>query len=170
MSVPPPCYRSGTLNYPGHSAKSAGGRLHLNTHTPLTQRSRSGLTMPLSRHNEGTSGNELTRILSGNTRPQSSQLAEPLWTDPGTTSVSTLKKKKKAQAGNKWANILPKSSQARKKPPSSKDETTTRLERPPRANAGFPLHANRIQEYREKSRPVPSLTVGEVDERGAGTR
>ena len=39
---------------PGHSAKSAGGRLHLNTHTPLTQRSRSGLTMPLSRHSLGT--------------------------------------------------------------------------------------------------------------------
>ena len=38
---------------PGHSAKSAGGRLHLNTHTPLTQWSRSGLTMPLSRHNVG---------------------------------------------------------------------------------------------------------------------
>ena len=34
---------------PGHSAE-AGRRLHLNTHTPLTQRSRSGLTMPLSRH------------------------------------------------------------------------------------------------------------------------
>ena len=32
---------------PGHSAKSAGGRLNLNTHTPLTQRSRSGLTMSL---------------------------------------------------------------------------------------------------------------------------
>ena len=31
---------------PGHSAKSAGGRLHLNTKTFLTQRSRSGLTMP----------------------------------------------------------------------------------------------------------------------------
>ena len=28
------------------------------------------------------------------------------------------KKKKKAQAGNEWLNILPKSSQARKKPPS----------------------------------------------------
>ena len=28
---------------PGHSAKSTGGRLHLNTHTPLTQWSRSGL-------------------------------------------------------------------------------------------------------------------------------
>ena len=39
---------------PGHSAKSAGGRLHLNTHTPLTQRSQSGLTMPLSKHSVGT--------------------------------------------------------------------------------------------------------------------
>ena len=32
-----------------HSAKSAGGRLHLNTHTSLTHWSRSGLTMLLSR-------------------------------------------------------------------------------------------------------------------------
>ena len=39
---------------PGHSAKSAGGRLHLNMHTPLTQWSQSGLTMPLSRHSVGT--------------------------------------------------------------------------------------------------------------------
>ena len=38
---------------PGHSATSAGGSLHLNTHTLLTQRSRSGLTMPLSRHSVG---------------------------------------------------------------------------------------------------------------------
>ena len=29
------------------------------------------------------SGNQLTRNSSGNTRSQSSQLAEPLWTDPG---------------------------------------------------------------------------------------
>ena len=29
----------------GYSAKSAVGRLHLNTHTPLAQQSRSGLTM-----------------------------------------------------------------------------------------------------------------------------
>ena len=42
------------LKDPSHSAKSAGGRLQLNTHTPLTQRSRSGLTMPLSRHSDGT--------------------------------------------------------------------------------------------------------------------
>ena len=38
---------------PSHSAKSAGGRLHLNTHTPLTQQSWSGLTKPLSRHSVG---------------------------------------------------------------------------------------------------------------------
>ena len=39
---------------PGHSAKSAGGMLHLNTHTSLTQRSRSGLTIPLCMHSVGT--------------------------------------------------------------------------------------------------------------------
>ena len=38
----------------GHSAKSARGRLHLNTHTPLTQRSRSGLTMLLSKNSVRT--------------------------------------------------------------------------------------------------------------------
>ena len=39
---------------PGHSAKNTGSRLHLNTHIFLTQRSRSGLTMPLSGHGAGT--------------------------------------------------------------------------------------------------------------------
>ena len=50
------------------------------------------------------SGNELTRDLSGNTWSQSSQLAEPLWTDPGLKSgisllelISTLRKKKKTR-------------------------------------------------------------------------
>ena len=69
------------------------------------------------------SGNELTRKSSGNIRSQSSQLAEPLWTDPDLKSrislrelISTLKKKK-AQAGNELSNILPKPSHARKKPP-----------------------------------------------------
>ena len=42
------------VKYPSHSAKSAGGRLHLNMHTPLTQRSQSGLTMLLSRHSVRT--------------------------------------------------------------------------------------------------------------------
>ena len=87
---------------PGHSAKSADGRLQINTHTPLTQRSRSGLTV-LSMHSVETyQGNELTRNSSGNTRPQSSQLAKPLLTDPGIKSgisvrglISTSKKKKK---------------------------------------------------------------------------
>ena len=62
----------------GHSAKSAGGRLHLNTRAPLT------------RHNccpgtawEPVRKSKLTRNSSGNTQPQSSQLAVPLWTDPG---------------------------------------------------------------------------------------
>ena len=39
---------------PGHSTKSAGGRLHLNTHALWTQRSRSGPTMLLSRHSADT--------------------------------------------------------------------------------------------------------------------
>ena len=73
---------------PGHSAKSTGGRLHPNTYTPLTQRSRSGLTMLLSRPSMGTyqeTSTHATRqgILD---RSQSSQLSEPLWTDPGLKS------------------------------------------------------------------------------------
>ena len=39
---------------PSYSAASAGSRLHLNMHTPLTQWSQSGLTMLLSRHSLGT--------------------------------------------------------------------------------------------------------------------
>ena len=38
------------------------------------------------------SGNELTRNSSGNTQLQSSQLAEPLWTDPGLKSGVSLRK------------------------------------------------------------------------------
>ena len=49
MSVPPLVLPQWHVKDPAHSAKSAGGRLHLNTHSPLTQRSRSSLTM-LSRH------------------------------------------------------------------------------------------------------------------------
>ena len=100
---------------PGHFAKSAGGRLHLNTHTPLTHRSRSGLIMPLSRHSAGTYGNELTRKSTGNTRSQSSQLTEPLWTDFGLKNgisvlelISTLKKKKRRRrlTGRTFYQIL----------------------------------------------------------------
>ena len=66
---------------PNHSAKSAGGRLQLNTQ-PLTQRSLSGLTM-LTRYSVGTyQENKLTHNSCGNTCPQSPQSAKPLWSDP----------------------------------------------------------------------------------------
>ena len=51
------------------------------------------------------SGNELTRNSSGNTRPQSSQFAEPLWTDPGLKSgisVLELISALKRSAGGEW--------------------------------------------------------------------
>ena len=54
VPVPPPVLLQWHVKDPGHSAKSAGGRLHLNTHTPLTQQIQSGLSMPLSRHSVGT--------------------------------------------------------------------------------------------------------------------
>ena len=74
---------------PGHSAKSAGGMIHINTHTPLSQRSRSGPTM-LSRYSVEThQGNDPAGNSAGNTRPQSSQLAEPLWTDPESLKSGT---------------------------------------------------------------------------------
>ena len=63
--------------------------------------------------NGNLSGNELTRNLTGNIRPQSSQLAEPLWTDPdkkSEISVRELKKKEEKSAG------LQKFSRAGKKP------------------------------------------------------
>ena len=54
------------------------------------------------------SGNGLTHNLSGNTQSQSSQLTEPLWTDPGLKSglsmcelISTIKKKKRS-TGVEW--------------------------------------------------------------------
>ena len=71
---------------PGQSAKSAGCRLHLNTHIPLTQRSQSGLSMLLSRHSMEHIRKRSHTQLSGNIRLQSSQLAEPPWTDPGIMS------------------------------------------------------------------------------------
>ena len=87
---------------PSHSAKSAGGRLHLNMHTFLPQRSRSGLTMLLSRHSVGTYRETSSRNSSGNVRPKLPQLTEPLWTDPGLKSgisvhkpISTSKNKTK---------------------------------------------------------------------------
>ena len=54
---------------------------------------------------------ELTRNSSGRTRPQSSQLAEPLWTDPGLKNgisvrelISTLKKEGEKSGGGGGIN------------------------------------------------------------------
>ena len=117
---------------PGHFAKSACGRLQLNTHTPLTHKPKWSDDAAIQAECGNLSGNELTRNLSGNSRPQSSQLAKPLWTDLGLKSgisvrelISTKKTKnnkkpqqqQKTQAGSEWPNILPKSLQVRKKPP-----------------------------------------------------
>ena len=72
---------------PGHSAKSAGGRLHLK-HAYTLDRTKSELAdyAVIQAECGSLSGNELTRNSSGNTQPQSSQLAEPLWTDSGPKS------------------------------------------------------------------------------------
>ena len=65
----------------------------------------------LSRYEETYHGNEFTRNSSGNARPQSSQLTEPLWSDPGLKIrtgvrelISILKEKKKERkgAGREW--------------------------------------------------------------------
>ena len=81
-------------------------------------RSRSGLTMPLCRQSVGA----YQETRSHATRPQSSQLAEPLWTDPGLKSgisvhdlISTLKKKNRRREMN-CCTFFQKSSHARKKP------------------------------------------------------
>ena len=69
----------------------------------------------LSRHMWRTyQGKELTRSSSGNARPHSSQLAEPLWIDPNLT----LKKKLKKNAEEKrFINPSPQTPANEGKPP-----------------------------------------------------
>ena len=65
---------------------------------------------------------------SGNTRLQSCQLAEPLWTDPGLKSGSGVREptstsnnnNKKAQAGNEFSNLSVRSSRAREEKKTKK--------------------------------------------------
>ena len=73
--------------------------------------------------------NELTRNLPGNVRPQSSQIAEPLWTDPGIKSgislrerIFTFKKKKKTQAGEFLVEHSPQN-------PRKQKATTTNIQK-----------------------------------------
>ena len=72
--------------------------------------------MQLSRHSVGIyqeTSSHATR--QGNTRPQSSQLAEPLWTDPCLNSgisvrelISTQKKKEESAGGKLMVEHSPK--------------------------------------------------------------
>ena len=94
---------------PGHSAKSADGRLHLNRYTPSTQQSQSGLTMPLPWHSEGIYLEMSSHATCQGTFGQSSWLTEPLWTDPGIKSVisvheliCTSKKKEREKKKCRW--------------------------------------------------------------------
>ena len=110
---------------PGHSAKSAGGRLRVNKQTPLTQQSWSGLTMLLSRHSVGTylemSSNATCQGTCGHSCHSSlshCRLILAYRMELVCASYSLQKKKrKKAQARYEWWNIVPKSPQVRKKPP-----------------------------------------------------
>ena len=112
------------LKDPDHSAKSAGGRLHLNTHTPLTQRSRSGLSMPLSRHSVGTYQETTSHATRQGTLGhfRLSSLSH-LLTDSDLKSGISVSEliyvlkyiNKNAEAENEWSNLSQKSLQARKK-------------------------------------------------------
>ena len=69
---------------------------------------------------EASQGNKLTRNSSGNAQPQSSQLAEPLWTDPGIKSGIGVHepisvKENKAQAGIDASKIFPQNPCMREK-------------------------------------------------------
>ena len=82
--------------------------------------------MPLSGHSVGTYPERSSHATCQGTFGYSRLSSLSNWTDPGLKSgislrelVSTLKKKKKAQARNEWSNIFLKFSQARKKPPLS---------------------------------------------------
>ena len=120
-----PCVPAVARKRPGHSAKSAGGRFtpkHAYTLNPSKSEWADYAAVQAECGN--LPGNELTRNSSVNTRSQSSQLAEPLLTDPSLKSgislreqISTSKKRKEMQAGNELSNILQKSPHARKKLP-----------------------------------------------------
>ena len=91
VSVPPPCYRSGSKRPQSFYQKC---RWQVTPkHAYILDPSKSGWAGYAAVQAEcgNLSGNELTRNSSGNTRLQSSQLAEPLWTVPDRRSGISLR-------------------------------------------------------------------------------
>ena len=99
-------------------------------HTPLTQWSRSGLTMPLSRHSVGP---VRKRAHTQFVREHSVTVVSVLWAavdwswlkEWNKFARANLQLKKKAQAGNKLSNTLPTFSHTKKM--KIKKATTTKL-------------------------------------------
>ena len=121
VSVPPPVLPQWHVKDPGHSAKSGGGRLHFNSHTPSTQRSRSRLTMPLCRHSVGTYQETSSHAHSVTVVSARWDTVDRFWLKEWNWCARTnprFKKKIKSSGGDEWSNFFPKSSQARKKPPT----------------------------------------------------
>ena len=92
---------------PGHSTKSAGDKLHLITHTLLTQRSRIGLIM-LSGHSMGTYQGK--RAHTQLVRKHSATVFSSL-------NLKKKEEKKKRRRGMNCKNLPPKSSQESREPP-----------------------------------------------------
>ena len=102
VSVPPSYYRSGTQKNPIILPKVQMAVTPKNACTLDPTKSEWADYTAVQAYCGNLSENDLTRNSSGNTRLQSSQLAEPLWTDSGLKSgisvhilISTLKKKEK---------------------------------------------------------------------------
>ena len=107
--------------------------------------------------------NKLTRNSSGNAQPQSSQLAELLWTDSGLYSgsgvrelISTLKK---AQAENGSSDILQKSAHARKKPPPLPVGGKKKEAKPPKKGEKQKQQLNNKQTNKKPSQVEPFTEV-----------
>ena len=83
VSVPPPCYRSGTYKTQSSCQKYRWQVTPKHAYILDPTKWEWVDYAAIQAWCGNLSGNELTRNSSGNTRSQSSQLVEPLWTDPG---------------------------------------------------------------------------------------
>ena len=123
VSYPTPCYHNGTSKTPVILPKvQVAG--YICTYAYTLDPTKSVWADYAVQAQCGTyQENELTRNSSGNARPQSSQLAELLWTDPGLQSgiavrklVSTLKQnRKKRKCGIISSKIFSQNPHMRKK-------------------------------------------------------